>query len=392
MEEKFTFSSKLKYLSFALMLIGIIAIGIAFMGNPQRAWGGLLLNNFYFLSLAIGASFFLAIQYIAQAGWSSAFKRIPESMSTYIPIAGIIMIVLIFGLKYIYPWINPEAHPEFDAHDLHLIHHKEAYLNIPFFIIRLFIYFIVWTAMTFFLRKISLKEDMEGGLEYFKKSELYSKIYIFLLAFTFIGASVDWIMSIEPIWFSTLFAAKNFILSFYHGSAAIILITYLLNKKGYLSFLNKSHWHDFSKYLFFMSILFGYLWYAQYMLIWYANIPEETGYYISRREHFSDTLFILNIVLNWAIPFVVLVPNFMARNKHVLAVMAIVLLVGHYTDLYEQIMPGVTGNLQIGFIEIGSWLGFLGLFIFVVGRTLSKANLIPVNHPLLDESLNHHLH
>ena len=138
--------------------------------------------------------------------------------------------------------------------------------------------------------------------------------------------------------------------------------------------------------------MFGYMWYAQYFLIWFANIPEETMYYIKRREDFSQTFFMLNIILNFVIPFVVVLPNFMARNKHVLAVIAVILLIGHYTDIYEQIIPGVTGKLQIGFIEIGSWLGFLGLFIFVVATTLSKANLIPKNHPLLDESLHHHLH
>ncbi|NOX45453.1 MAG: quinol:cytochrome C oxidoreductase [Chlorobi bacterium] len=392
MEEKFTFSSKLKYFSFALMAIGAIAMAIAFMGDPQRAWADLLLNNFYFLSLAIGASFFLAIQYIAQAGWSSGFKRIPESMTLYIPIGAIVMVVLILGLKHIYPWINPGEHVKFDEHDLHLIDHKSPWLNLPFFIGRMILYLAVWTGMTFFLRKLSLKEDMEGGIEYFKKIEFYSKVYIFLLAFTFIGASLDWIMSIDPTWFSTLFAIKNFVLSFYHGAAMIILIAYLLNKNGHLTFMNKSHWHDFSKYQFFLAIMFGYMWYSQYFLIWYANIPEETSYYIQRREDFSQTLFVFNIVLNFVVPFVILIPNFMARNKHVLAVMAVVLLIGHYTDLYEQIMPGVTGKLQIGFVEIGSWLGFLGLFIFVVATTLSKANLIPKNHPLLDESLHHHLH
>ena len=392
MEEKFTFSSKLKYFSFALMAIGIIALAIAFMGDPQRAWADLLLNNFYFLSLAIGASFFMAIQYIAQAGWSSGFKRIPESMTLYIPVGAIVMIILILGLKHIYPWINPEEHVKFDEHDLHLIHHKAAWLNLPFFIGRMIVYLAVWSGMTFFLRKLSLKEDLVGGIEYFKKIGFFSKVYIFLLAFTFIGALLDWIMSIDPTWFSTIFAVKSFVLSFYHGAASIILITYLLNRSGHLSFLNKSHWHDFSKYIFFLSIMYGYMWYSQYFLIWYANIPEETSYYIQRREDFSQTFFVLNIILNFVIPFVILVPNFMARNKHVLAVMAVVLLIGHYTDIYEMILPGVTGKLQIGFIEIGSWLGFLGLFIFVVGTTLSRANLIPKNHPLLDESLHHHLH
>lgn len=392
MEEKFTFPTALKYFSLGLVLIGVIAVVVAFIGDAERAWANILLNNYFFLSIAIGASFFFAIQYISQSGWSAAFKRIPESLTFYIPVAAIIMIVGILGMKYLYPWINPEEVPGFDAHDLHLIDHKSPYLNMPFFIIRLVIYFLIWIALTQLLRRFSVKEDLEGGMTYFRKSEYYSKIYIFTLALTFTLASIDWIMSLEPTWFSTLFAVKNFASAFYHGSAVIILMAVMLNSMGYLSFMNKAHWHDFSKYLFFLSIVFGYMWYAQYMLIWYANIPEETIYYITRRQDFSQTHFILNVVLNWAIPFVVLLPNFLAKNKYVLAGIAVVLIIGHYVDLFEQIIPGAMGEYQIGFTEIGMWLGFLGLFIYVVARALSWANLVPKNHPYIEESLHHSAH
>ncbi len=392
MEEKISCSPKLKYASLAMILIGIIATILAFLGDSQRAWANLLLSNYYFLSIALGASFFLAIQYIAQAGWSAAFKRIPEAMSRYIPLAAIFMFVGLLGIKQIYPWINPEEAGIFNEHEFHLLHHKEAYLNVPFFIIRMVFYFMVWIFMTFYLRKLSVAEDRVGGLEYFKKSEYYSKVYIFLLAFTFIFASIDWIMSLEPIWFSTIFAAKNFMSSFYHGTAVIILIVILLHNKGYLSFMNKAHWHDFSKYLFMLSIFFGYFWYSQYMLLWYANIPEETSYYVLRREHFSQAHFVINLILNFAIPFVVLLPNFLARKKGILLAIVIILLIGHFVDLYEQIMPGATGEYKIGFTEIGIWLGFAGIFTLVTMRTLTKANIIPVNHPYLQESIQHSEH
>jgi hypothetical protein len=391
MEKQFKFEPKLRYATYALMGIGIIAIGVGFALDPQRGWVNLLINNFYFLSLAIGASFFLALQYIAQAGWSSAFKRIPESMSAYIPYAAIIMILLLFGMNSIYVWINPESHG-FDEHSLHLIHHKSPYLNVPFFIVRLVIYFAVWIIMTRLLRKLSLKEDAEGGLESFKKSEFYSKIYIFTLALTFSLASFDWLMSIQPTWFSTIYSLKNFVSAFFHGSSIIVLIVLIMHHYGYFSFIGNAHWADFSKYVFILSIMWAYFWFAQYLLIWYANIPEETNYFVQRLTGNWKIIFYLNFILNWTVPFLVLLPNYFARKKFILGIVICFLIIGQYIDIYEQIVPGTLGEVKIGFAEIGTFLGFAGLFIYVVLRTLSSASLLPEKHPLLNESLHHSGH
>ncbi len=391
MEKQFKFVPKLRYATYALMGIGIIAIAIGFALDPQRGWVNMLVNNFYFLSLAIGASFFLALQYITQAGWSSAFKRIPESMSAYIPFAAIIMILLLFGMNSIYVWINPEAHG-FDEHSLHLIHHKSPYLNVPFFIVRLVIYFAVWILMTRLLRRLSLKEDAVGGLENFRKSEFYSKVYIFTLALTFSLASFDWLMSIQPTWFSTIYSLKNFVSAFFHGSSIIVLIVLIMHHYGYFSFIGNAHWADFSKYVFILAIMWAYFWFAQYLLIWYANIPEETSYYVQRLTGKWKIIFYLNFILNWAVPFIILLPNYFARKKFILGGVICCLIIGQYIDIYEQIVPGTLGEVKIGFTEIGTFIGFAGLFIYVVLRTLSSASLIPEKHPLLQESLHHSGH
>jgi hypothetical protein len=370
------------------MAMGIIAVATGFLANGERALANLLLNNFYFLCLAIGASFFLALQYITQAGWSAAFKRIPESISAYIPWAALIMILIMIGMKSLYPWIQPDEH-SFDEHSMHLIEHKSPFLNVPFFLIRLVIYFTVWVFMTRLLRKYSLKEDIEGGMIYFEKSGFYSKVYIFTLALTFSLASFDWIMSIDPTWFSTIFALKNFITSFYHGSALIVLIVVIMHHYGYFQFITDAHWQDFSKYVFILSIMWAYFWFSQYLLIWYANIPEETVYYVHRLTGPWKTVFYLNLILNWTVPFVVLLSNYFARKKMVLGIVIVFVLIGLWIDIYEQIMPGTIGDVKIGFTEIGTYLGFAGLFIYIFLRTLSSAALIPANHPLLQESLHH---
>ena len=388
MENNYTVLPKIKYISYALIAIGVVAFSIGFSTSVERTWANVLIDSYYFLTLAVGASFFLAIQYISQSGWSAMFKRIPEAMSTFIPVAAIILLVfLIFGSHSVYHW----THTEELAKD-ELLQHKEPYLNLMFLIIRYVVFVGSWVLLTFMLRKYSLKEDKVGGLEYFKKTEFLSKIYIFVLAFTFTFATIDWVMSVNPHWFSTLFSAKNFMSAFYHGAATITLIVILLNRNGYLPQLNKYHLHDFSKYIFMLSIIYGYLWYSQYFLIWFANIPEETVYYTTLMEGGWKSLFIADITINWLFPFLFLMLNAIAKNPKALMFTAIVLFVGHWIDLYLQIMPGTTGVNEIGFIEVGAFLGFFGLFMFVVNRALSKAPLIAKKHPYLQESITHKLH
>jgi hypothetical protein len=388
MENNYTVSPKLKYISFALIAVGVIALGIGFSTGLERAWANVLINSYYFLSLAIGASFFLAIQYITQSGWSAMFKRIPEAMGSFVPVAAVIFILfLVFGSHSVYHW----SHAEAVAND-EILSHKEPYLNLPFMIIRYILFVGSWIVLAYMLRRYSLKEDEVGGLEYFKKSEFLSKVFIFVMAFTFTLGTIDWIMSINPHWFSTLFSAKNFMAAFFHAAATIALIAILLNRNGMLPGLNKYHLHDFSKYIFMLSIIYGYLWYSQYFLIWYANIPEETVYYTTLLQGGWKGLFIADIAINWAFPFLFLMLNAIAKNPKALMFTAVVLMIGQWIDLYLQIMPGITGVNEIGFVEIGSYLGFLGLFMFVVSRTLSKAPLVPQNHPYLQESIAHKIH
>jgi hypothetical protein len=385
MEEKFTFPGRLKNFCYVLVALGILTFIWGFITAPDRAWSNLLLNNFYFLSIAVGAAFFMALQYIAQAGWSAGFKRVPEAISTYIPVAAILFIFVLFGVHTLYHW----SHQDAMMHDA-LLAHKSPYLNVPFFIIRLILYFSLWIFMTLLLRRISLKEDAEGGLAHFERSEYYSRIYIFILAITFTFASFDWLMSIDPHWYSTIFSFKTFASAFYHGSAVLVLIILLLHDRGYFSFLNESHLHDFSRYIFMLAIIYGYLWFAQFMLIWYGNIPEETIYYVVRWDPQWKPLFFLDIILNWAIPFLILMPRSTSRNKLALKIVIVFIMIGHWVDLYLHIFPGVDKIRSFGLLEVGSFIGFAGLFIFVVLRSLGKAPLIPSKHPYLEESIHHH--
>lgn len=384
MEDKLVVQSKFKYLMYGLIGIGIISLVAGFIIDPQRAWANYLLNNYYFVSLGIGAAFFGAIQYITQSGWSAAFKRIPEAMASYIPVAAVLFLLLYFGMHSLFHW-SQEGVTATDE----LIRHKAPYLNVPFFFVRVVVFFSLWIVMIRLLRRISVREDSEGGMEFFYKSEKYSKVIIFIIAISFILFAIDMLMSLEPHWYSAVFAAKSFIAAFLHASAIIALIVLILNKQGHLTMLNRSHLHDFSRYIFMLAIIWGYLNFVDFMLVWYGNIPEETAFYVHRSKGVFGVLFYANIFINWFVPFLFLMPRMTSRSKVAIVPVILILAVGQYSELYYYIWPAVLHEAKFGLIEIGTFLGFAGLFALVVATTLSKANLVPKNHPYLEESLYH---
>jgi hypothetical protein len=372
-------------LTYVLIGIGVLSFVLGFIFDAKRTWANYLLNNYYFLSLAIGAAFFGAIQYIAQAGWSAAFKRIPEAMAAYIPFAAVFFVILYFGMHSVFEWTHEEV-----VQNDHLLQHKSPYLNIPFFFVRVIVFFSVWTILSKLLRRLSLKEDEAGGMVYFEKSEFYSKVFIFVIALSFTIFAVDMLMTLEPHWFSTLFAAKSFIAAFLHGSSVITLIVIILSRIGKFDILNRSHLHDFTRYIFMTSIVWGYFNFAEFMLIWYGNIPEETSWFVHRWDGTYKILFFANIIINWFIPFIVLMPRKTSRSKLVITPVIILLMIGQYTELYYIIWPATVHEAKFGLLEIGTFIGYLGLFSLVVATWLAKANLVPKNHPYLEESLYHH--
>ena len=390
MKDQITISRNFRIITFLLIAIGAVCFIVGLLTDPRLAWAHYLIVNYYFFSLAMGGAFFFVIQKISQSGWSSAFQRIPEAMMSYIPFAALFFLLLCFGLHDIYQWSHKEA-IVLDP----VLQHKSAFLNVPFFFARMVIYFVLWIVLIRKLRKLSLEEDLAGRedekgiMSLFGKSELYSKILIFILAVTFSLAAFDWMMSIDLHWYSTIFALKNLIAAFLHGVSILTLIVFILNKLGYFPFLNKFHLHDFARYIFMLSIVWGYFWFAQFMIIWYGNIPEETAYFFVRWQNGWKVLFFLEIGLNWAVPFLILLPVKTSRNTTAIIFVIILLIIGQYIELFVQVIPGTTGLLKFGWIAAGLFLGYAGLFALVVATALSKAKIMPVNHPYLEESLNH---
>lgn len=360
----------------------------------KRLYTTLWVNNLFFVGLAIIGVFFVAVNYIAMAGWSTPIKRVPESMGFWLPIAGALMLVLfVTGKHDLFHWTHagltdPNSH-EYDE----LIASKTWYLDVTSYIVRMVIYFVAWILLFMQLRKLSLREDELGTTEPYYKSIKIGAIFVVVFAVTSSMAAWDWGMSIDPHWFSTLYGWYFFASWFVSGMAFITLITIFLKKHGYLEMVNENHLHDLGKFMFAFSIFWTYLWFAQFLLIYYANIPEETLYFMDRLNHWDQhyrPFFFGVLLINFIFPFLALMTRGSKRQPQMLTLVAVVILIGHWLDFFLMITPGVMkGEGTVGVMEIGTLLIFLGSFLYVVLSKLGSRNLIPKNHPMLQESLHH---
>ncbi|MBT8319657.1 MAG: quinol:cytochrome C oxidoreductase, partial [Gramella sp.] len=266
----------------------------------NKPWAALYVAAFFFFMISLGVLAFYAIQYAAQAGWSPVLFRVMEAITAYLLPGGIIVFVLLvlsgLHMNHLFIWMDPEV----VAHD-EIIQNKTAYLNVPFFLIRAAIYLGGWIFFRHLLRKNSIKMDDAKDNSIFKKNFKLSAGFLVFFIVTESMMSWDWIMSLDPHWFSTLFGWFVFASLFVSGITTIAIISIYLKSRGYLEFVNDSHIHDLAKFMFGISIFWTYLWFSQFMLIWYSNIPEEVVYFIQRMEDYQLPFFGM-LITNFLFP------------------------------------------------------------------------------------------
>ncbi|MDQ3193171.1 MAG: quinol:cytochrome C oxidoreductase [Bacteroidota bacterium] len=396
----YIFTNKNKTIAFVLMVVGIISIAVGFMTDHEthgtRVWANLLANSLFFLGMGICATFYIALNYAAEAAWGVALKRVFEAVAAFLPFGALALIIVLFAAtmdwNHIYHWmaegISTPGHENYDP----IIAGKSAYLNKPFFWVRTLIYLGIWIAFMMVFRKRSLQEDKVGGTEMHFKNIKIAAWFLVLFAITSSTSAWDWIMSIDPHWFSTLFGWYTFSGFWISGTIVIIMFTLYLKSKGYLEEVNDSHIHDMGKWMFAVSFLWTYLWFSQFMLIWYSNIPEEVTYFMNRIENYRFAFFGM-FIINFIFPMLLLMSRDTKRNYKYLLVVGLIIFMGHWMDTYVMVMPGATeGHAWEGFAlyEFGILIGFIGLFVFVVQRALTKAPLMVKEHPYLAETINHH--
>ncbi|WP_439879943.1 quinol:cytochrome C oxidoreductase [Pontibacter sp. MBLB2868] len=418
-EERLIISRKTTNKFFLMIAIGVVLLiaGIIFMaagggaehhaeGHGEAAAAGhevvswskrlfvnLWLNNVYFTGIALVGTFFVAVQYVAYAGWSVLIKRIPEALSYYLPIGAVVMLlVFLFGSHDIFHWTHEYLYDVNDPRYDPIIAGKSGYLNTVFFLIRMVVFFALWIIFFNWLRKNSINEDLHGGTKYYHKSITISAIFLVIFGISSSMSAWDWVLSIDTHWFSTMFGWYVFASWFVSGLAATTLTVIILKQKGYLKMVNANHLHDLGKFVFAFSIFWTYIWFSQFLLIWYANIPEESIYFMERLNSHYIWIFFMNLIVNFVFPFLVLMTRDAKRQMIMLKIVTIAILVGHWFDFYLMMMPGtMRSDAGIGFIEIGTALIFLGVFLITFTKGLTKASLVPVNHPFLEESVHHHV-
>lgn len=350
-----------------------------------RLYSNVLIFAFFFMGIGVLSVFFLAVNYAANAGWYVQLQRVLEAMAHFIPIGGVLLIVIFFAAgSAIYHW----ADPEIVANDA-LLKEKSGYLNSTFFIVRNVVYMIVWMLFFMAIRNLSRKEDLSGGIGSFNKRIILSGSFIIVFGLTFSGASWDWIMSVEAHWFSTMFAVRMFSTCLVSAIAFLFLFTLYLKNRGYLPYVNASHFHDLGKFMFAFSIFWTYIWFCEFLLIWYANIPEEGMYFVKRLDEYPVTFFSL-VIINFIAPFFILLSRGNMRHTPTMAFVAFVIIFGHGLDVFLTVMPGTLQQYgNYGIMELGMHVLFVGLFMLVSAMALGKAAIVPKNHPYIKESLYH---
>lgn len=377
----------LKVLFMVFAAVGVATFAGGMMTDQKRMWIGFLHNHWFFMSLALGGAFFAAIQFATGAMWSAPIRRIAEAFTSYLPVAFVAMIVIFFGLKQIYIWTDPAV-----VKGNMILEHKQGYLSPVFFAVR---NVIGLALMMFFVRKIvgnSVAQDQNGDAVYTDRNKTLSPAFLIVFALGFTMAAFDFLMSLDPMWFSTMFGVYLFAGLFYSVLAAIAIVAILLKRAGPLEGLvNENHLHDLGKFMFAFTVFWAYIGFSQFMLIWYANLPEETGYFLNRMNSGWLPVSVFLIVGKFIIPFFALLPRGSKRSEKVLLAVGAWMLFAQWVDVLWIIQPEFSKQApKPSWMDFGFLIGFLGFFGLCVARFFARNNVVAIKDPKLVQSVTHH--
>ncbi len=377
------------------------AVGVVFtvvsvvlaMGSEENAkqfFHSWLVAVIFFLGIGLGCLFFVLIQHAAKAGWGVVVRRLAENLACTVPLLAVLFVpVAALGMYDLFHWTHADA----VAHD-RLLQGKQPWLNESGFWIRAVVYFAVWTALALFFRNASRRQDASGDDGLSRRMARFSPPAIALFALTLTFAGFDWLMSLEPHWYSTMFGVYFFAGTIVSALAALIVLTLLLESAGYFrGVITGEHLHDLGKLLFAFTVFWAYIAFSQFFLIWYANIPEETNWFLSRLHGTPENpaswrgATMLLAIGHFAIPFFVLMPRTIKRNRRLLMVGALWMLAMHLWDVFWLVMPNLHREMTFSLLDVTSLLGVGGLFAATAGWLLSRGSLVPSRDPRLVESL-----
>lgn len=371
-----------------LTIIGLLMVVLAYITDPTRSAFNNLILLMFLTSIGLGSLFLVAIEYLSGAVWSTPFRRIAEILGSILLLIPLIAIPVYFNMHDLYHW----THTDIVAADK-ILKHKSPYLNEIFFTIRIIGYFVIWILFYFVITKNSLKQDSTKDQLLTKKNIRNSAIFIPFFAITITFASIDWMMSLEPHWFSTIFGIYYFSGTFLSALAMITFLVVYFNEKGVFgSSVVSDHYYSFGALLYGFVNFWAYIAFSQFMLIWYANLPEETFWFLNRWEGSWLIFTVLFIIIHFLVPFFALVSQPAKTNGKRLKFMSIWILVAHFMDMYFLIMPTFSPEgVSLGWIEIGFFILAFGLVFLVFSFRAKSVNIMPVGDPKLKRGLDFRL-
>ncbi len=377
--------ARLPALGLVLAALGLGATFLLGKDSPRQLYHSYLVAYLYFLSLALGGLFFVLVQHATRSGWSVVVRRLAEHVAGTLPLFVPLFIPIAVGLHELYHW----SHAEAVARD-HLLHHKQPYLNVTFFFVRAGAYLLIWSLLSTWFRRRSLAQDASGDHEITRRLGRVSAPSLILFALSLTFASFDWVMSLDPHWYSTIYGVVFFAGSVVGLFALLALLSLGLGRAGLTAgAITAEHLHDIGKLLFAFVSFWAYVACSQFMLYWYANIPEETTFYLVRLSPGWWSVSVLIAVGHFIAPFFFLLPRTVKRSRGGLALAAIWMLAMHYLDLYWLVMPNLDpAAFRYSLLDGAALLGVGGAFLAALGRLMQGAPLIPVRDPRLPESLS----
>ncbi len=423
MSHNFELPSSFKKWTWGLIVAGLLALLYGFIvlhpfsyptighghgDDSTRFWAALLQNSVYFLLVVNASMFFICVTTLALGGWQIAMRRVPEAISSVVPILGVVTFVILLaivlgGRTDIYQWLEPSLYnktsPNFDK----ILNGKHGFLNPTFFLLWSAVSILLWAWLGAKMRSLSLKTDNEAPMTlpqaktWMDTNFTVASFYVVVFGLT-VASTLPWfwLMSIDAHWYSTMYSWYTFASTFVSGIALIAILVIYLKNRGELEYVTEEHLHDLGKFMFAFSVFWAYLWFDQYMLIWYSNQPEETRYFIDRigtAEHSGayHGIFFFNLVINFLAPLLLLMKRGSKRNWTMVTFVAVLIIFGHWIDFFQMIMPGtMRENAQLLPFEFGVPCLFVGLILWGVGNYFAKHALVQKNHPFLKESMIHH--
>ncbi|SMO55906.1 hypothetical protein [Fodinibius sediminis] len=372
---------------FGVGVVGLIASGIGYFLEHDQFFFSYLVNFAFFSSIALASLFFVLIQHLTRSHWSVAIRRIPETISSNLWIWGLFLIPVLLGMHSLYHWTHADA----VTHDP-VLQGKSPYLDTSFFIIRQVIYFALWSFLGYRLYTKSVEMDKTGdwGLQTLLRRTSGPGLFLFGITLAF--ASFDWLMSLDPHWYSTIFGVYYFAMSFQVLFAVLILMVLFLWKKGLLTnTIKKGHIYDLGVQLFGFTVFYAYIAFSQFLLIYYANIPEETVWFLERLNGGYEYLAYFYLFGRFVIPFVVLLPKRAKSNFKIVGTISVLILASHLVELYWIVMPVLDHHgFHFNWMTLTSFVGLGGIFMGLFFRKFKQEKMIPVNDPRLGDSINKH--